>query len=555
MANYGANSAFCKTLTQQFSTGSGIDCPSLMLSNPESSKTSSDRFTLYIIVVSGFFCLVLLAYHFLLDNFAAPGQYTSSLPEWNADRLSMAFFLKYKFKLYHPENQIGPLISDMYGPLLALVYLPAAIANSPTVALIIGKILSIIYYFAPVVWLYISEIWQNRKNLALSLLALIAFFFFTTEVRTLYYDAFRICADCPALTFSALACIVLYRGKDKISLFRLGLSAVLAVSAVWTKQIAIPILFALPLYLFLACDIKTFQRYLVCLVISGITISSALLIAFDPQALFFNLITVPGHQPWIDDTSREFSLVPAIKQLAEYCFLPGIFVGTWIVLTAPHQPTKIRAWIQENPWLLFVIVGLFFIPTSLLGRIKAGGDANGMYTVYFLAMTANLVLLRQASNSSANPDQESLQRISKALLQTMVLMFSMANINLPIPYIQQSLSHFSDNVHQVVYEYSRKHPGQVYFPWHPLSVLMAEGKLYHVDSGPFDRYLAGVPISKEDFMAYLPDHFDMIAIPAWADQRNEYGKFYLHYLPDFTRKIEVPELSGFVVYAQERNGI
>ena len=41
------------------------------------------------------------------------------------------------------------------------------------------------------------------------------------------------------------------------------------------------------------------------------------------------------------------------------------------------------------------------------------------------------------------------------------------------------------------------------------------------------------------------------AIPAWADTVDEFGKFYLHYLPDFTRKIEVPELSGLIVYTKE----
>jgi hypothetical protein len=80
---------------------------------------------------------------------------------------------------------------------------------------------------------------------------------------------------------------------------------------------------------------------------------------------------------------------------------------------------------------------------------------------------------------------------------------------------------------------------------------MAENKLYHIDSGPFDRYLAGYPISKDDFMAYIPEKFTMIAIPTWADTVGEFGKFYLHYLPDFTRKIEVPELSGLIVYAKE----
>ncbi|MGF1937269.1 MAG: hypothetical protein RM347_023280 [Nostoc sp. ChiQUE02] len=523
-----------------------------MLSKLKTSKILQENLILYTTIISSLFCIVLLVDRFLLDNFAAPGQYISSEPEWNADRLAMAFFLKYKFHLYYPEDSVGPLISDMYGPLLALAYLPATIANSPTFALILAKLISLGFYFIPVIWLYVSETWQ-KKNLSLSILALVAFFFFTTNIRTLFYDAFRICADCPALGFSALACIIIYRetNKNQISLAKLLISAILAVLAVWTKQIAIPILISLPLYIFLAYDIKTFKRYLACLFISGVVISGVLIIAFNPQALLFNIITIPGHQPWDGGDNKIIVLLSAAEQLAGYCLLQGIIVGFWILFTVPNDITKIKTWIQENPWLLFFIVSLFFIPTSLLGRVKVGGDANGMYTVYFLTITANLVLLKQASNLLKESGQEILQRIGKTWLLTIVIMFTIYNINLPISRIFKTLPNFFRNVHQVVYEYSQKNPGKVYFPWHPLSVLMAENKLYHIDSGPLDRYLAGYPISKDDFMAYIPENLTMIAIPAWADTRGEYGKFYLHYLPDFTRKVEIPELSGFIIYTKE----
>lgn len=523
-----------------------------MISKLKISKIPQDNLIVYTAIISGLFCIILLVHRFLLDNFAAPGQYMSSEPEWNADRLSMAFFLKYKFNLYYPEDSVGPLISDMYGPLLALAYLPATIANSPTFALILGKLISLGFYFIPVIWLYVSETWQNKK-LSLSILALIAFFFFTTNIRALFYDAFRICADCPALGFSALACIIIYQQKNKnqIPLSKLFISAIFAVLAVWTKQIAVPILISLPLYIFLAYDIKTCKRYLACLFISGVVISVILITAFNPQALFFNIITIPGHQPWNGGDNKILVILSAAEQLAGYCLLQGVIVGCWILFTIPNDLTKIKTWMQKNPWLLFLIVSLFFIPTSILGRVKVGGDANGMYTVYFLTLTANLILLTQASNLSTEAGEEILQRIGKTWLLAIVMMFTIYNINLPVSRIYQTLPNFFNNVHQVVYEYSQKNPGKVYFPWHPLSVLMAENKLYHIDSGPFDRYLAGFPISKDDFMAYIPQNFTMIAIPAWADTRGELGKFYLHYLPDFTHKIEVPELSGFIVYTKE----
>ena len=522
-----------------------------MLSNLKPNKFYQDKLILYTIIISGLVCLILLVDHFILDTFAAPGQYTSSEPEWNADRLAMAFFGKYKFNLYNPEDSVGPLISDMYGPMLALAYLPATIANSPTWALVLGKLMSLIFFFTPVIWLYVSETWQKKK-LSLSILALISFFFFTTNARALFYDAFRICADCPALGFSALACIIIYKeqNKNEIPLYKLLLSAIFAVFAVWTKQIAVPILISLPLYIVLAYDTKTFKRYLACLVTSGVVISGILIVAFNPQGLFFNMITIPSHQPWEGGNNKLFVILSAAEELVGYCLLQGVIVCVGIFLTVPDKLAKLKTWIQDNPWLLFVIVSLFFIPTSLLGRVKVGGDANGMYTVYFLTLTANLILLKQASNFSTESGQDVLQPVSKTGLLSIVIMFTLYNINLPIPYIYKVLPNFFNNVHQVVYNYSRNHPGQVYFPWHPLSVLMAEHKLYHIDSGPFDRYLAGCPISQEDFMAYIPENFTMIAIPTWAEKRGKYGKFYLHYLPDFTQKIEVPELSGFVVYTK-----
>lgn len=523
-----------------------------MLSKLKISKISQENLILYTAIISGLFCIILLGERFLLDNFDALGQHIAPETEWNADRLAMAFFWQYKFNLYNPENSLGPLISDMYGPLLALAYLPATIANTPTFALVLGKLISLGFYFIPVIWLYVSETWQKKK-LTLSILALIAFFFLTTQIKALFYSAFGICADCPALGFSALACIIIYKEthKNEIPLPKLLISAIFAILAVWTKQIAVPILISLPIYILLVSDIKTFKRYLACLFISGVVISSILIMAFNPQALFFNIITIPGHQPWEGGDNKISVILSAAQELAGFCILQGTIVGFWIFFTLPNDLTKIKAWLQENPWLLFLIVGLFFIPTSILGRVKVGGDFNGMYTVYFLTIAANLVLLKQASNSATESDQAILQRIGKAWLMAIVIMLTIYNINLPISRLYKSLPNFFNNVHEVVYEYSRKNPGKVYFPWHPLSVLMAENKLYHIDSGPFDRYLAGYPISKDDFMAYIPENFTMIAIPAWADTVDEFGKFYLHYLPDFTRKIEVPELSGLIVYTKE----
>ncbi len=117
-----------------------------MLSKLKISKIFQENLILYTAIISGLFCVILLGERFLLDNFDPLGQHIAPETEWNADRLAMAFFWKYKFHLYNPENSVGPLISDMYGPLLALAYLPATIANTPTVALVLGKLTSLVFY-------------------------------------------------------------------------------------------------------------------------------------------------------------------------------------------------------------------------------------------------------------------------------------------------------------------------------------------------------------------------------------------------------------------------
>ena len=55
---------------------------------------------------------------------------------------------------------------------------------------------------------------------------------------------------------------------------------------------------------------------------------------------------------------------------------------------------------------------------------------------------------------------------------------------------------FLASANEEAYRFSRQWPGQVYFPWHPLSVYLAEGKLYHFELGICDRIAAGIPMDQ-----------------------------------------------------------
>ena len=98
--------------------------------------------------------------------------------------------------------------------------------------------------------------------------------------------------------------------------------------------------------------------------------------------------------------------------------------------------------------------------------------------------------------------------------------------------------------------FAKKHPGEVYFPWHPLAGLMAEGRLYHFSYGLSDRELAGYPVSQEHFQRYIPAQTQYVALPEHAKRDAEY---VFRYLPDFSRKVTADDLPGWTLYAREHD--
>jgi hypothetical protein len=67
-----------------------------------------------------------------------------------------------------------------------------------------------------------------------------------------------------------------------------------------------------------------------------------------------------------------------------------------------------------------------------------------------------------------------------------------------------------------VYNFSRSHPGQIYFPQFPLTILMAEGHLYDFSWGLSDRRAAGHPVSDAQFRKDTPPSTNRMALVPWV---------------------------------------
>lgn len=194
--------------------------------------------------------------------------------------------------------------------------------------------------------------------------------------------------------------------------------------------------------------------------------------------------------------------------------------------------------------MLFVAVAVALIPFALLSRIKIGGHLNSYaHTLYFLSVAPCVLLLDwHARNRERGLDRANVA-LKAALLVSPFCPLMAVNTNLLNQY--NTLPPATMNAQEVAYRYALNHPGEAYFPWNPLSSLMAEGKAYHFEPGMMDRELGGVAPSPSHFHRYLPDRLRLVA---YAPGQSMQWSMMKYLGKEFNRRDEVKELPGWVCY-------
>lgn len=471
------------------------------------------------------------------------------MDKWNAGRLSTSIALTRGFDIYSTLHD-GPILDFMYGPMAAIAYAPAALVDSPSGAIWIGVALSLLFALAPFAWFVFRNSEPHQRHFAAA--ALVCFGLFCAADPGLRLAAWSIHADAPAVGLSGLACVCLMVGRGRPSDYRLFFAAVFAVLAVWSKQPAAPIVVALPLYLWIRDGHKPAIRCLFWIAGVGVVVSLLFVLWFGFEGMFFNMFQIPSGHAWKRAPSKLVALFDSglrIARASSFVIALILAVGamTW------SRGKSLRDWLREQPWIGFAWVGIFMIPTAVLGNVKIGGSLSPFaMTTWFLAAAGIAGLAQLAATT-----QRARARFSAAMLA--VIMASGISYELgaeqrgaAIEEAVFQLRHVSDNPQEQAVAFAKAHPGEALFVSNPLIGLLAEDSLHHSFKGILDRVASGLPPpSPEQLRAHNPPRLRYLVVPE-TGRSGPWQRPDILY-PDFVMRVRPEGLDHHAAWMRARD--
>lgn len=447
---------------------------------------------------------------------------------WSAERLASSLGIAYGHSLYFSPTA-GPIQSTMYGPVRAILFTPAALASTPTGALLIGGLLNVAAVLLPTA--LAAAIGCPREARA-RLHALLALTFAAAALLRSVPTRLILTwvhVDGVAVGFGLLACCVFFpragTSPRAPGLKSLLAAACLAAFSTWTKQIEILLVPSLAFYLLLAWGARCALRFLAWSLAVGIAMSYALLSIFGFEETWFNVVVIPS----ILRSHFRSDFGVAIVEL---------FLGSSLFLLVAALCLRGRRWhgfaamrrsLRRETWTLPAIVALCLAPATLVGRTVHGGDQNSFHSVFFLAVAAMLLLRGWQGANGRWPFAH--------------LAAFLAVVTVPGPGFGV-LADVYDNPNQQAYEYALRHPETAYFPFYPMSTLLADGKLYHYEQTlAEDLRPGGVRISEEHFRAHVPKHLQYVFYKGKTPTREA-----LRWLPECRFVGEIEEMPGWDAY-------
>jgi len=455
----------------------------------------------------------------------------SPLFDWNAGKIAPVVAMVKadrpdEARLYQ-DPSTGVMTGWIYGPVSALLFLPAAMFARPTDVIIAGAAINALVALAPACWFHVRA--TSRQALPFAIFASAAFIVFCLQFESLRRAVFMIAPDGPALGLATASCAMLIGRKRQLR--HLVAAALLISLSVWSKQTFLPAIVVAPVYLALVDGRRAAMRYLVILLIVFAIVSIALIASFDPSNMYFHMVTLPRLHPWRNAANGKLmALVLGLRDLIIDGALPLICVA--IVIALGRKSLRDSA--ISSGWIMLPILAIALLPASVLGYVKVGGFLNNFaLTNFFVALAATVGAIVLTA-----------PMLRIAICATIfIYAANIAIVRRDLPAMASRIANPYGNQQETAYRYVRQHPGVAYFPWNNLSTLLAERRLYHFEWGFPDRFDAGLKPSPQQIVDHVPPRVRIIAFPQVAQ-----SEFALSLFPFATAQVTIDELPGFIAY-------
>lgn len=411
--------------------------------------------------------------------------------DWNSARLFPAFLLAAGRSPYFPA-MTGPATGWIYGPIMPLLMMPATLAPTITSAMVVAAAINLAVFLLPIALLLDDAARQcglAGRRLAIGVIGL----GLLPVVPRLEYYLCYIQSDQVAIALSLLASWLLIRHLSSGSTAALGAAATLAVLSVWTKQIAVAVPIAHVLYLAARRrDPKATWRYLQWFALTGAGVSLLMIAIFGFDPLVYNLWVVPaGNHLKAAATAWKANPLELLLEIAPSLIVAAV---SWRVARRRaagvfNRRPALRALIE-----LLLILAACQLPFGLLGAAKIGGGTNSFHLAVTLYTAAALCAV-----AAAGTWQERIPRRDFSLVAVAAAALCMAASSVAFP-----LRMTPDPSLEAARVLAAPRRGQIYFPGNPLVTWWTERKVYHLEYSLIDQAVAGYPVTKERYWAYLP---------------------------------------------------
>jgi hypothetical protein len=462
---------------------------------------------------------------------------------WNNARLTPAVALHYGFQLYYPLHE-GPVLSTVVGPVAFLAYWPIGfLRGSPTTLILAACALNLVITCL----LLVALVRRLATGPALRWLVALVGVMLAVFYPALRYSLFSIHADAPALLLGGIGAGIVIFARDGLSWTRCFAAALCLALAVWAKQSLAPIFLAVALVAALHHGMAAALRFLAASVVSGATVSAVFVGWFGFSNLRDNMFAVPARHPWHQMNLATGEIFNGLNPVGVVAHLKVLLAAALVIVRESWALLAVllaalaehalgsrpgRRW-PRRAWAAWFLIACGLMPTAAVGRIKVGGEVNHESFAIFFLVAAFLCWLASVAFERGRP----LPVRAAAVLLVLTVVTAPRVLEYP------GWRNTWENQNESAYRYDLRHPGEIYFPWNPLTSLFAEGKLYHFDYGVFDRNLGGARVSPEHVRAFLPAPRPVIA------SFIAHHDYLLHeYFPDYRERPALGELTGWKIY-------